>query len=716
MRFIFSAAGLLTLSLLHGCAPPVTSSGPSKCAVVGETSPCTCPDGTASERTCETNKKYGACNCTDKTAGTDADATFSPGDGASVDGVDGTDVTDGTDGIDGTTGEDGTDSSVPIVVEEPCQPGHTMCGAGKDVLICNEAGTGYVASPCPPEQACLEGKCSPLVCEPDQPTGKCIDENAAEKCNSTGTALVPDYCTAIAPKCIDGVCKVAQCTPGAKKCKGLSAIDQCAEDGSGWKVLEICEGGLCKEGKCVTACDANLKENTYTGCEYFAVDLDNVGKAENQPVAVVVSNPNKSKESKVTITNTATGALLPLQSDVVAPMGQSVFLLPTGFNINGFVKAKRSFQIKSSLPVTVHQFNPLNAVAIYTNDASLLLPANVGGKEFLAMTWPQRGESLKQFRGYFTVIAVEKGETNVVVKAPADMIGAATTIKANVETTFKLEQGEVLNLQTAGKTPMIDLTGAHITADKKLSVFGGHECANIPLQMVGSTFKGVNYCDHIESQLFPVSTWGKFYVADAFHPRSPAQQDIWRIMAGANDVIIFTDPVQPGGNQKVLQKGEFIEFSSSQSFIIKATGPVSVGHYLTGSNYAGYVPAQACKKGLAAAKTGIGDPAFTLLPPTKQMRTDYIVMTPENYIENYLNISYQEGADIIVDGVPVQLNNTPVGVTEWRMHAMKVQPGVHRISTKSKKAFGVTAYGYDCDVSYAYPGGLNLDPDVEEEQ
>ena len=160
--------------------------------------------------------------------------------------------------------------------------------------------------------------------------------------------------------------------------------------------------------------------------------------------------------------------------------------------------------------------------------------------------------------------------------------------------TFELTQGEVLNLEVTGEQGD-DLTGTYITADSPIVVFGGHECANVPL--------GITACDHLEQQLVPVSAWGKRYLVDLFKPRDPAGAgfDVVRVMAGDNDVLVTTNPPQPGYGQFLLQPGAYVTFPINSSVDIEATGPILVGHFMTGSSYPGHV--KTCEN------TGVGDPA-----------------------------------------------------------------------------------------------------------
>ena len=544
---------------------------------------------------------------------------------------------------------------------------------------------------------CPAGEC-PVICTPGLPLGECATPNEYLVCNASGTGGVGFDCEA-GLSCYKGTCLKLVCEPSSIACLAFTAVRRCKDDGSGWDVVEECQkGGVCTDGKCLTACEVDIKSATYVGCEYYAADLDNVEGGQYEPLAVVVSIPSGSSDATVTITDMGTGTTLtPAElgvSDTSAAAGElKVFVLPGGMDIDGSGKARRSFRIETTTPATVHQFNPLNGEGVFTQDASLLLPTHVLGSRYFAMSWPHRDDSEHTLRGFVAVVAVEPGPTHVTLVPRAAVVGGGpdsgvAPISEGATATFVLEQGEVLNLETGGKHGS-DLTGTLIEADRKIAVFGGHECGNVPL--------GVSACDHLEQQLPPVAAWGSTVVAAPFAARSPAQVDVWRIVGGAPDVLVTTDPPQPGYGAFTLHEGTSATFTSAEAFVVQASGPILVGHFMTGSAHPGFVK--------ACGHTGIGDPAFTLAPPAQQFLAEYTVLTPPGYAESYVNVVARPDAAVTVDGTVVS-GLTPVADGAWAVARHPVGPGVHTVTGDSK--LGLTAYGYDCDVSYAYPGGLRL--------
>ena len=103
----------------------------------------------------------------------------------------------------------------------------------------------------------------------------------------------------------------------------------------------------------------------------------------------------------------------------------------------------------------------------------------------------------------------------------------------------------------------------------------------------------------------------------------------------------------------------------------------------------------------------IGDPAFLTNVPSSQFRTTYTVLVPGDYIENYLTFIVPINETISLDGSLANMLPTPIGTTDWGTITMPVTSGIH--TAWGSAEFGLISYGYDCTVSYAYPGGLNLE-------
>jgi len=119
----------------------------------------------------------------------------------------------------------------------------------------------------------------------------------------------------------------------------------------------------------------------------------------------------------------------------------------------------------------------------------------------------------------------------------------------------------------------------------------------------------------------------------------------------------------------------------------------------------------------ACAIGGVGDPAYVLSVPVTQYRDDYIFLTPGGYRNDWVTLVAPTGTEIEFDGATVPAGDfTPVGSSGYSVAYVSTEttsgPDVARPHTVTGSAeFGVTVYGYDCDVSYAYPGGLNLSVD-----
>ncbi len=433
----------------------------------------------------------------------------------------------------------------------------------------------------------------------------------------------------------------------------------------------------------------------YLGKEFFAVDLNNYDgstteeSADAAQYSVTVSNPVTSAgDASVSITQR--GADEDHIQERIAPGDLHVFDL-VRFDAEDSFVGERSFYIESTIPVTAHQFNPANNVGVFSNDASMLVPIHSLGKRYRAACWPfdvSQGHTTG-LADYLTVVTTEDGtEVQVVPRANVLAGEGVPQTPAGVPMSVTLDESEVLQIQSQGGTTANDLTGSLIDASKPVAVFSGNECAMVPADVWA--------CDHIEEQLHPIEAWGEHYFVVKFEPRG-SEADIFRVIADEDGTEVSTEPELPGF-PVTLDGGDFIEFESDGEFEVKSSDPVSLIQYMSGSEYTN-VP----------LGSGIGDPAMLVVVPNEQFVDEFIFLTPEGYLEGWITVVAGNNSEVTLDDDPIddgEWNEFPSGDKRWARIA--VEPGVHRLH--SDQPMGLTVYGYDDDVSYAYPGGAQLTP------
>ncbi|GAB4290289.1 MAG: hypothetical protein Kow0090_03330 [Myxococcota bacterium] len=566
--------------------------------------------------------------------------------------------------------------------EKICEPGEKRCKGFGISMTCNQYGTAFDESPCPSTQSCDGGECLDKICAPG--ATECVDLVTIRTCNQPGTAWIMELCPPDKSACEVDTCKPMVCWADSVFCEEQNVM-QCNQYGTNKTVIKTCNpnnnGEECIEGECQDLCKQAEKERSYMGCEYWPVDLPNGGgfNAENAQYTVTVSNPNSSLTATVTV-STNGGVITTVQ---VAPKSLTPINLPARNTLNTSDINYQTYHLKSTIPVSVHQFNPFNNAMVYSNDASLLLPTQALDTLYFAMTkdnsfgtWAGQGD----LNGYVVAVATENG-TNLTITPTTATIGGGgvPALGAGQPFTTTLNRHQMIQLECNVKG--CDLTGTKIVADKPIAVYAGVGCAQMPT--------GATACDHLESQMFPLSTWGKHFIATRTLPRSN-EPDFWRIMAG-NDgtTTVQTDPPQPG-SPYTLNPGQWKQFESRQDFIISASQPVMVGQFMSGQDYG----------------AGTGDPAFMLLPPIEQYRKDYIVLSTSNYAYDRINVTAPQSATVEFDGSPLTSGWTNIPNTQFMVNKLQVNDGIHTIY--ASEPVGVMVYGFDQYVSYAYTGGLDL--------
>lgn len=551
-----------------------------------------------------------------------------------------------------------------------------------------------------------------------------------QPCDENGNPLPEIECE---PRVCAPQLGCADCLPGSTACVG-NEVHECTSDGQFGALVEVCDvgiGEMCADGKCGSACDIAADQASNVGCEFWAVDLDQQDYPPNNPAAapwgVVLSNASQYV-ANVTIELNEAPPGQPTQPVVVQqvtvnPGDLQAIVLPTreldcgaqpnDYQAPGTCLSSNAFRITSSNPIIVYQFNVFENA--FSNDASLLLPTSALGRIHRIINWPAGHPIYIQAlnvidRSYVTVVGT-KPNTQVKVRPSWRIRGnpPVDPTPAGGEIIVTLNPFDVLNLETDDGTfqddpkTIADLTGTIVEANQPVAVFSGVESTGAPGEVVEVPTppgweQGDSCClDHLEEQMFPVEAVGSKYVI----PRSPVRSsggfrepDILRFLGVAETAQVTTN-LPPPHDSFTLEPGQVVTTWTQDDVIVDATKPVMIGQILVSNQYCGNY---------------IGDPSLTVFPPVDQYRTEYVILTPSSWTENWVVIAVEAGVDVMLDGAPTdacvkESSGVLQGVTyETRRCSLTV--GVHRLS--AAEPFGIVAYGYGSAGSYAFVGGADV--------
>ena len=490
------------------------------------------------------------------------------------------------------------------------------------------------------------------------------------------------------------------------------------------------------------------------------------GNAAAQQYAVVVSNAEPDLVATVTVDEDVAAVGTPQQVRAVAtarigPRSLEVFKLgpkevdgsaPGTFNTGTHTALSRgAYRVRSDVPIVAYQFNPLENANVFSNDASLLLPTAAlgggGGRSYVIVGWPQTiatSENAAQnfgtdLRAFLAIVGTQV-DTKVHVKSAARIVGGGPIpggIVQDGEFDVTLQPFEVLNLETGDFNA--DFTGTLIDASGPVAVHVGSEASDAPFF---STIASRSCCaDHLEEQAIPLRAAGKRYVLGRVPNRSMAlvaagaaispfdEPEFYRIVTTRSGITkITTSLAAPYDAVDLDGEGKSLTIIAHQDFLMTASQPVLVADVQASQEAAGVV------RGLPG-----GDPSLTFVAPVEQWRNDYVLLTPDKYAFDFLVLTAPFGAQVFLDGLPVdgkvcelapadgltdktrKAPNPPFVVYRCQLSfpaidstkppPMNVLPGrqndgVHRV--QSDYPVGVLVYGFDSFVSYAYAGGTEL--------
>ena len=241
-----------------------------------------------------------------------------------------------------------------------------------------------------------------------------------------------------------------------------------------------------------------------------------------------------------------------------------------------------------------------------------------------------------------------------------------------------------------------DLSGTKITTDKPLSVFSGHECAHIPVN--------VDFCNYLIEQIPPTAVWGQiYYIAPLFNKASYTI----KILAAHSftDVGLYCNNTM---RSYALNAGKFVNITlSMQEYCaIHSNKEVLVVQFSHGGE----------------EDNEYGNPMMTLVPAANQYLNEFDISTIRDPLpfSHYVNIVvmaqyYQPSLIKLTAGgvtrslslqiwVPVQVSS----ITEAYATRVAIPDGTTKIfHTNAAAQMSTIVYGFTTRFgSYGHLGGF----------
>lgn len=369
----------------------------------------------------------------------------------------------------------------------------------------------------------------------------------------------------------------------------------------------------------------------------------------------------------------------------------------TAFVDNEGVFRNKSVHVTAQNPIVVYSYITQNAVS----GATLCLPTNVLGREYISMNYTQVSNSPNS-NSYFTIIAVEDN-TQVEITPSANTKNGWISGNTYPVTLQKGEIYQVLGANNNNAQQGLyygnDLTGSKINSVatatspcKKIAVFSGAGKIKI-----GANCGSNNSSDNLYQQLYPLATWGKSFLTV---PSYSKPLNYYRILRSKpSSVIKLNGLIIPGTS---FNNG-FYEFSGNTPNKIESDEPISVSQFFT---------TQGCD-----GNSNPLDPDMIILNPIEQ-NLSKVTLVSSNLVatanrQHHLQIIMPNSGTGItsfkLDGIAVPSSSWvkhPENPLFSYLYLSNVTQGYHTLNSDS--GFNALAYGYAAAESYGYSAGSSV--------
>ena len=358
---------------------------------------------------------------------------------------------------------------------------------------------------------------------------------------------------------------------------------------------------------------------------------------------------------------------------------------------------------------------------VASNDAYLALPiiSRPAGSLYEYIAASVRGDSgtAQQAKDSVILVIGTENDTEIIIEPNVVIMHAFAPQQTGNNfvpglsvdlRTITIHRFQTFYLQLRGG----DISGTRIIGDKPISVFSGHECANIPNEP----------CDILIEQVPPVDTWGTEVVTIPLITRNA---DLIRVFASqaSTTVSVTRTDISSGmvtsDPSFTLNRNQFREFVISDYALIQSNNPIGVFQY--SRSYTAGDP-----------QNIISDPFMMWVPSCEQYRVSFAVAPApfDPSIEGSIDgrVAYVNYTNIAVpaeyfNASMITVNNNPIDASKfsqirradsstWGYGArLPLDVGAQIIRHQDPNAaLSVTIYGFSNQISWGCTGGTDLTP------
>ena len=305
-----------------------------------------------------------------------------------------------------------------------------------------------------------------------------------------------------------------------------------------------------------------------------------------------------------------------------------------------------------------------------------------------------------------SVVLIVGNENDTKVTLTVTQYTTINVDRYNVELPPNQQYSFVIRaLQTVYVASYNDLSGTKIVTDKPVSVFSGHECANLPSNIVS--------CDHLIEQILPITLWGTEHytmplASKPYTIKILAAHDSTNVDIYCNSIALKSEYLNEGGSCTfALKMEEYCAIYSNKDVLIvqfshgrhSDNGPMmGSGHHTDDHN---------------------SDPMMMVVPALNQYFSKFdvstiqvsnffhhinIIVTAHCFHPEVMYMVTAEGLHESLDAqqwVPIRVN----GRTKMYTTQMNVSEGIVKIiHTMPSALMTVVAYGFAKDKGYGHVG------------